>query len=184
MADRLKRQELVWHYSKGVHLERIMSSGVLRQTGVFGLSPDPERPVVWFSKRQDWEASSSMGIDGERVSMRENHEQVGLVRFGVDPGVVELHDFDAYVRLSGISQEAARGLVIAAQEWPRANPRDWLVSFQPVPREKWIAVQVWDGKRWTDWSEATSEKLYEHFRVLDRRVRGERAIPPIQSDVE
>ena len=155
---------MVWHYSKGVYLERIMSSGVLRQTGVFGLSP--ERPVVWFSTRQDWEPSSSIGIDGHRVSMRENHENVGLVRFGVDLGLVQLHDFAAYVRLSGVSQGEARGLVTSARERPRANPGDWLVSFQPVPREKWVAVQVWDGKRWTDWSEATSEKLYEHFRVL------------------
>jgi hypothetical protein len=73
--------------------------------------------------------------------------EAGLVRIGVSTAC--LSTWIEHRARSGLSARMARGLVIAARA-QGANPGDWLVHFGPVARERWIAVQRFDGLAWVE----------------------------------
>jgi hypothetical protein len=108
--------------------------------------------IVWFSSNQDWERTVWKAIrypDGTTVqldSMEELAEYCGLVRFGVAPETAP-HDWRALKELSGMSARLARGLYEAAIE-RGANPNEWFGTFDPVPRELWVAVEVYENGKW------------------------------------
>lgn len=131
---------LLWHYSKGVHFRSIVDDGCLRPATV-GVVP-PERPAVWFSGRQVWEPTVAMAEPMASFAARMG----GLIRIGVQADVAP-HNWTAFRRLSGARREVVRGLTRGARS-VGANPDDWRVSFDPVPRERWAAVEVWDAGAW------------------------------------
>jgi hypothetical protein len=143
---------LAWHYTVCVEkLEMILQSDKLMPKGDH-LEPG-ERDALWFSMNQFWERTATKEVtlpDGSirpLCSMREVHEVLGIVRFGVDPTKVRLVGFDSFVRGSGISKAGASNLRIAGRE-VGANPYEWRVSFEPIPVELWAAIEVWTGDRW------------------------------------
>lgn len=91
-GDRLRPEgpeELAWHYTTGECFLRIVEMGMLIPTGI-GSTP-PERPVLWFSKRSDFEPTAIKAVShlGEvrQVSLQEMYEMGrGLVRFGYPTG--------------------------------------------------------------------------------------------------
>jgi hypothetical protein len=147
------RKRLVWHYTTGYYLERIIKTQTLLPTEK-GIEPG-ERPALWFSKEQHWEPTAQKrwpNPDGtyRLLGMLGTYQHVGgLGRIGVDPDRVELCDFATFVATSGIPQEAVRKMRRVGRE-QRANPRNWLVSFAPVRSESWAAVQVYSGTRWVE----------------------------------
>jgi len=74
--------------------------------------------------------------------MQETYEKCqGFIRFGVQAEA--LRDFRAFVELSGIPPEHARGLKLAGKR-RGADWRDWRVSFEPIPISDCF-VEVWYG---------------------------------------
>ena len=140
----------IWHYTTRQHLESIVRDGVIKPGRNF--VPRSEIPAVWFSMNQDWEqtANKSIGSDDGTVrhGNREDTERYGggLARIAVAPETAP-HDWAAFLRLSGIAPRFAGGLEAAASA-DGADPSDWRVSFRPVPRGQWLAVEVWLGDGW------------------------------------
>jgi len=140
-----------WHYTIGTKLVQIIKSGkILPATaGVRG----KEKPVVWFSSREDWEPTANKLLVNETTgafhscTKEETHELGGgLVRIGVAPEIAG-HDWKAFKQESGISRKVAHGLYNAAVS-QGSRPGDWYVSFSPVPRSQWLAIELWDGSQW------------------------------------
>jgi hypothetical protein len=139
-----------WHYTTGNRLPLILESAVIRPatTGV----PAGEHPAAWFSTNRVWEETAIkpyLDYAGHlRLGTRETTALYngGLVRIEVAPETAP-HDWTAFKKLSGITSKAARSLEQAAAE-AGASPHQWYVSFAPVPREKWLSIERWDGEAW------------------------------------
>jgi hypothetical protein len=93
-----------------------------------------------------------MGIkpkDGVWVtaSMEETAAKAGgLCRFGVSPETAP-HSWQAFRRLARADQAILDGLVAGARRHG-ADPSRWYVSFVPVPRDKWLAIETWYRGKW------------------------------------
>jgi hypothetical protein len=139
---------MVWHYT--VRLKEIIDSGVILPATAN--VPDRERPIVWFSINQDWERTATNAIegpDGTRVDLdREGllkHGQT-VARIGVGPETAP-HHWATLKRLGRIKTRMARGMVRVASECG-ADPMEWRGTFDPVPSDKWLAIEVYENGFW------------------------------------
>jgi len=139
---------IVWHYTTGVVLPRILADGEIKQA-VAGIEPN-EKPAVWFSSHPVWEPTATKGVSDDngirRWATREEMLAVGLVRIGVMQETAP-HNWMAYKRLSGVSDRMAGAMRITGYD-KGARISQWFVSFDPVPREKWVSIEVWNGSEW------------------------------------
>lgn len=139
-----------WHYTTGDKFAQIVESGEIRpaKRGV----PKGERPAVWFSINQEWEPTAnklSLKPDGTLVSLTKHQTfelANGLARIGVASETAP-HDWAEFKQLSRVRSDMARSLYQAALQ-QGSKPSWWFVSFDSVPRSKWIAVEIWGGSRW------------------------------------
>lgn len=111
-----------------------------------------ERPAVWFSTHPSWEPTASKLIHTWGGVRRATIKQMidndgGLVRIEIAPETAPYCWREFKIR-SGVSSKVIKGLVRAATE-QGAKPSQWFVSFDPVPRDKWLAVEHWQGSEWT-----------------------------------
>jgi hypothetical protein len=143
--DKVERTT-AWHYTTGRAFISIVEFGWILPATAF--VPKGEKPAVWFSLNQDWEQTANKGgleEDGTRrtLTREETCERGGgLVRFGVAVEAVPC-DWNGFKKRSGIRPETARCLAARGRACG-ADPNEWRVSFEPVPREQWVAVDVWD----------------------------------------
>jgi len=141
-----------WHYTTGQKFTLIAQDGIIKPATI-GV-PRGERPIVWFSTHPMWEPTACKGMINEtgklvRLTMDQTREMGGgLVRFAVALQTAP-HDWRALKELSGMSGRMAQHLY---HEGIRqgARPGDWWGTFDPVPRSKWLAIQVYDSGEWVD----------------------------------
>ena len=142
--------QLRWHYTVRQRLDGLLRAGVL-PLATAGL-PAGERPVVWFSSNQLWEETANQAWQRPDGTINPGNKEAthllggGLARIGVLPETAP-HDWKAFKALSGIKAAKARGMY-GAGIGAGARPGEWFVSFEPVPRSQWLAVEVWDGAQW------------------------------------
>jgi hypothetical protein len=111
-----------------------------------------EKPAVWFSSNEQWEPTANMPLrraDGTTTASTKDATHLlggGLARIGVVPEAAP-HDWEAYKRLSGVTAKRAREIYKAGVA-QGARPAEWFASFEPVPRSKWLGIEVWDGQKW------------------------------------
>jgi len=114
--------------------------------------PIGEHPIVWFSTAPVWEETANKRLlkpDGTVVNLDRDGTYArggGLVRIGVAPETAP-YTWGILKVKSRMKPKMAEGLVKAARRCG-AKPSEWRGTFDPVPREKWIAVEVWDGTKW------------------------------------
>jgi hypothetical protein len=137
---------IVYHYTKGYHIETIRIVGELRPTTI-GV-PKGERPILWFSSNPVWEhtVSSHLGIQGTRRLGQ------GLYRIAIDTEKTRVYD---WLQLKQLSQMHPRMQDYLEREAVRigAKPEEWFGTFKPVPREQWVAIEVWpEGEPWKLWT--------------------------------
>jgi len=165
------KPEIVWHYTVIAKLEEIEKDKLI-QLASAGWTKD-ERLAVWFSANPLWEntVAKVFKSDGTPASLQEHwllsHGQEAMVH-DEDTGAIRMehvvapefqparigvavatapYRWDDFKRLSGVSPKIARGLYQKALSLG-ARPGEWYVSFEPVPAEKWLSVQLYDGKEW------------------------------------
>lgn len=135
--------DLVWHYTTGQKFIAICDSGVLMQTSI-GL-PMNEKPVLWFSKNQNWETTANKSCrshDGQIIHLDQNGTANlcgGLVRFGLKKKNV--HHWRALIKAACISKTTVRSLEAAGIELG-ANPFDWCGSLKSVQVDACDAIEV------------------------------------------
>src|SRR5262249_26455803 len=133
-------ERLLWHYTIRVHFQSILQDALIKSatSGV----PQGERPVVWFTRNESWEPTANKVFqrpDGTaRLSTTEEMLRLGqgLIRIGVKRETAP-HNWDEFVRLGGASERTIKELKDTAKA-RGSNHKDWFVSFDPIPREKWV----------------------------------------------
>lgn len=144
-----KRRQVYWHYTTLDRYTLIYRDRLI--TPATGFVIPPERPAVWFSCHPHWEPTANKGImEGGLVRTATMDEMEaaggGLVRIGVERRHLP-YGWDGYPRTSGVLTAMAEGLYWSALA-VGANPRDWRISYNPVPIEQWCEVQVLVEGRW------------------------------------
>ena len=126
------------------HLQQILREGGLRLAteSVDGC----ERPGVWFSSNQTWESTvNKLPPSGDRGFLA--HAKIlGVARIGVTRDTAPV-SWEDYCRISGLDLALARGFERSGNAMG-ASSSEWYVSFDPVPRERWKAIEVSRDGQW------------------------------------
>lgn len=122
----------LYHYTKLGHLGSILSTGEIRPTcaGV----PVGERPAVWLSTDSHWE-----GTVGD-IKWMATSETTFPIRFRVRGEYATWADHRAH---GGVIPEMADALERVAVA-TGAEPAAWRVSYDPIARKDWLAIEVYD----------------------------------------
>ncbi len=90
---------------------------------------------MWFTRRTTWEPTANWGRGGNRI------------RIGV--AVDGLITWAKHRKTGGIGAKTADGLELSAMAFG-SNAQEWLLSYSPVPRERWVSVQRLSGRKWIE----------------------------------
>ncbi|MGH3626908.1 MAG: hypothetical protein ACRET2_02630 [Steroidobacteraceae bacterium] len=118
---------MAWHYTVGKHAENIRRDGFIRPATLH-VRP-PEKPIVWFSTRQDWEPTATPAWERNYNMMTVPMMMElagGLWRFGMDSA--EFLPWGRLKEAARIPKKVLRGLEKAA----RGDPYCWYGSLEPV----------------------------------------------------
>ena len=156
MPDRqASSPRILWHYTVREHLDKILEESCIRLASCN--LRGKERPCAWFTRSDSWEetANKAMAVcwRGQLVVVDLDRELThrlsgGLVRIGVLPEAAP-HDWKAYRELSRVPAKIAKAMYETAVR-RGSHLSNWFVSFEPVPRSKWVCIEYWDGNQWCD----------------------------------
>jgi hypothetical protein len=158
---------LLWHYTIGQNYRLILAHKAIKPSAAYTGTKD--WPVVWFSRNQVWESSATKGLekpDGtwQLLTLDELREVGGgLYRIGVAREAAP-HNWDDFVRTSGIAAQIAADLKRAAKE-KGASHKDWFASFDPVDSLQWLAVEVWENHQWISVENSKANQVGRSFDV-------------------
>lgn len=136
---------LAWHYTTGQKFPSIVAAGYLFPST--GLLTPGERPVLWFSLRQDFEPTARKAnlVDGQLrvMSVEETFSTCGgLVRFGVKPR--DLMTGEKLRTRARIPLHVWKSLVAAGRR-QKADPNLWFGFLGSFPIEETV-IDVMDEK--------------------------------------
>jgi hypothetical protein len=139
----------LFHYTNHIRWKMILSDKVIETATLF--VPVGQKPVVWFSFRQDWEPTASPGrVENGKVRRETFAEMVesGLIpyRIEVSPEIAPLN-WRAWRKLSGVKSKMVKGLEETAIRWG-ANVNDWRMTFDAVKSGDWLAVESYSNGAW------------------------------------
>ncbi len=141
---------LIWHYTVVERLKQILVDGVLRPAALGALKS--VKPVVWFTTNQDGEPTANrlwQSPSGSWTRLGKDQTIVlfgGLARIGVAPAVAPI-DWKTYKDQSGIPPKSANTIYNEAVS-VGSRPGNWFATFEPVARQQWLAVEVWEYEQW------------------------------------
>lgn len=140
----------LYHYTIGNYLPAIVTHGEI--VPATALVPRGVRPAVWCSTNQDWEPTATKGSN-----VWSTHRHGGsLARIEIDPAAAP-HSWADYKRESGERPKMIARLSAAARS-VGADPQDWRVSFDPIPRESWLSIEVFSRGRWVAYETGSSDQ--------------------------
>lgn len=148
----------IWHYTIGRHLPAIRESKVIKLSTKN--VPANERATVWFSSNSIWENTCNKVWESRNgritwLTKEETHKLGGgLFRIEVSPDAAP-YNWEDFKRLSGIS----RGSISHMEMFQRkvgARNNQWYCSFDEVPSDYWLDIQIWNavGKTWETFRQA------------------------------
>ncbi len=157
----------VFHYTVVNYLPAIFERNMIMPTA----KESKEEQAVWFSTNPEWEETANKTYhSGDGIPIEGNKWDTykiygGLARIEVAPEIAPF-TWEQYIEKSKISVEKAREIEAHAEKC-NADPKEWRVSFEPVPKEHFISVEVldWDDQVWEDFMvayEKTKKRMMEH----------------------
>jgi hypothetical protein len=155
----------LYHYTTGQKWKLIDADGVIKLCDGPLQMQKKERPVAWFSTNPVYEPSAiKFAADSRGRQTRLTYEQMHQLADGTYRISIELaaapHNYAAFIVKSGIPLDEARYLAEVGIHWG-ADPNHWFVSFEPVPRTRWLSVERDDTGRggWTQiWARPNGDK--------------------------
>lgn len=159
--------EIVWHYTYGDRLNRIIKSGALLPPAMvsaiyltMGISEEAatkefraDMKMLLFSSNSTWEPASYRGVQdratGEIIDVHrlEEYAQYGMEVFRIGVNSSILHPYLKFKRLARLPTRMARALEEIARGLG-SNPYQWWGSLKPVNFSHWLAVEQWVGNQW------------------------------------
>ena len=164
-ANSMIGKEILWYYNTLMYLPPILWDKKLdRDYTHIG----PKERAIWFSENQELEKAQWL-ISSKPASLNRIIEEFGtLFRIGVAPETASR----SWIEYKRLELDAPQ----VAAEMPGSRPSQWLgwwSSFDAVPYNKWISIELWD---WEDgqWTPAEDSKgddlelgLIWHMIALD-----------------
>jgi hypothetical protein len=141
----------VFHYTVKAKLQAILESGELRAAVAY--VPAGERPAVWFSTNPWWEETANKMWKDKAGTVhrgdRRSTEQLGngLIRIEVAPETAPVTWTEHKRSGKGPSRKDTQTLEKVAR-LDGADPSQWRLSYEPVPRDKWLTIELWNGVSW------------------------------------
>ena len=142
----------LWHYTTRSVMPKILEVGALLPKSYQG--EDQATPTLWFSSNDRYEhtALKRIGIATEnkvelmsrRLTFEEQDEVLGHVRIKA-PDDMKTLSFLLWVRAVGKHPGWAASLAAGGAELG-AHWSQWYASFDPLPCERWAAVEIYDLK--------------------------------------
>lgn len=127
---------IAWHYTVGLHSVDILRGGFIK-TATFRM-PEGEKPIVWFSTRQNWEptATKAWKRDGNLMTVPQMIERAnGVWRFGLS--AAELLPWKSLQGAACMELDVAHALTRAARKIG-ADPFFWYGSLEPVAVDRCV----------------------------------------------
>ena len=157
----------VFHYTVVNYLPAIFERNMLMPTA----KNSEEEQAVWFSTNPEWEETANKAYhSGDGIPIEGNKWDSykiygGLARIEVAPEIAP-YNWEQYKKKSNISMEKAQEIEARAAEC-KADPEEWRISFEPVPKDNFISIEVldWDNQVWEDFMvayEKTKKKMEDH----------------------
>lgn len=139
----------LFHYTTGILLGRIKVDGIIRPTAA-GV-PAGERPAVWLSFAEHWEPTATKYMRDSAgnpvfITFEKMVEFAGAGRIEVATATAPIV-WQEFRSKSGMKSGDFRRLERAGVS-NGSNPFNWRATFDPIPREKWLAVEIFDSKSW------------------------------------
>ena len=113
---------------------------------------DREPAAVWCSTDPVWETTVGRYIADSSGIIRQPHKSYlwlfpgMLARIEVDATSCPI-SYEAHLAVWGVP-DGIREEVRERCRWAGVDPNDWRLSYEPIPRSRWLGIHVWDGKRW------------------------------------
>jgi hypothetical protein len=124
--------KLVFHYAPAAYLDAILESGELRPSNA---GAPNEKPLLWFSARQDWEPTStkSVWINGRlrHLTFEEQALTKGCIRFGLPRADPRLMDWKRSCAFGGTKASIRRAMEQYGKRLG-AQPSDWFSVPEPI----------------------------------------------------
>jgi len=145
----MENHNMIWHYTVANRLQLIIADGMIRPATAH--VPANERPIVWFSRRQDWEPTAGPALKEDGIIRKATFAEMnylagGMARIGVAPETAP-YNWHQLKRQSGMTSGEAHRLEKGAMK-DRASTGDWRGTFDPVPKEKWLAIELLHEEKW------------------------------------
>ena len=137
--------QIAWHYTVGNRMTSIEEDGIIR-LATAGPQFQRERAVVWLTVSDTFDPTAAKEVQerqtGEirQLSIEETEELCGgLFRIGV--AAAGLGTWEDYRKRARLPPKVLDILAEIALE-KGSNPDDWRVSFDPLPRDRWLSTEV------------------------------------------
>ena len=152
--------EVIYHYTSGSHLEKILESGKLI-VSEWERKNKIKPPAFWFSKNPIWEATATKMVvcpngQTKKLSKEEQHKEFGLYRFVIPFVKEKFCSWQKYKHKCNISSPMCDHM---EKEGIRqgARPGQWFAVFENISLKDCLRCEVWDGVAWRLHTDFTSE---------------------------
>jgi hypothetical protein len=140
---------IVWHYTVGACIERILSDGELHLSPMAG---GHGQSILWFSANPEWEptAAKAIIVNGEKQPLdRTDTERLygGLYRIGVSTAI--LSPWTDLQQITKYKPEA----ITRFEDWGKkrgANPLDWWGCINKVDASHWQTIERHVDVEWRE----------------------------------
>lgn len=158
-----KTMSIVWHYTTFQGLRMIMAQAAIKASRVYRISTEgqgivpmivlcPKSKVTWFSANPEWEETANMAIadaGGSCIAWYTKQETkpfiLSRIAIADETAPYNLEDYRKLESADIASQLDKFGMSLGA------NPNEWRFCFGDVPREKWLAAEIWRGEQWASY---------------------------------
>jgi len=143
--------ELIYHYTSGQHLEKILDKGELI-VSEWEKKNKVKPPALWLSLNPVWENTATKLIGDKYGNVREmtkeeQHVNYGLIRFVLEFNKETLCSWAKYKHKSNTPLKTYKQMEDTGIQLG-ANPKEWFASFKNIPLSKCICCEKYDGKEW------------------------------------
>ena len=137
---------MVWHYAPWAYLPSMVESGVLR---VGNASAPGEKPLLWFSTNQKWDATAAKIVRTNTgtprfLTFKEQEKVLGCIRFGLATDDSRLLNWIDACSAAGTPRETRRQMERVGKK-KGADSAHWFATAVSIPLNE-LHFQVWVGR--------------------------------------
>lgn len=168
-----QQTQLFWHYTTRLHLPSILGERKIRTENPMFVPP-PQLPVTWFSLNDVWEPTACKAPLPEELGptiLRDATAAAcgGLVRIGVDQSEAPYRTHQL-IKVARYDRRTVKAMIQCGLRCG-ATPEDWRFTPKEVPKDRWKAIQIWDGEShtWVPYQDARQahHQVFETIGTLD-----------------